>query len=124
MSTKATDRTRYKSWYKKKPIVKNLHVFGCKALVHVPKELRKKLDAKSADHIFVGYSEESKAFILINAKTGALKTSHDATFFDGNLNGNPINAKTSSEIEYVFRKPILEKIKIKEAIAKNQRIQV
>ena len=125
LPTKATDRTPYESWYKEKPIVKNLHVFGCKALVHVPKELRKKLDAESAGHIFIGYSEESKAFRFINAKTGSLKTSRNATFFDGNFNGNPINAEDQNQkYSMFFVTPILEKTKIKEAIAKNQRIQV
>jgi hypothetical protein len=37
-----------------KPSVANLHVFGCKAHVHVPKEQRGKFDAKSKTCLFVG----------------------------------------------------------------------
>jgi hypothetical protein len=36
--------TRYKAWDGRKPLLKQLRVFGCFAFVHVLKEKRKKLD--------------------------------------------------------------------------------
>ena len=47
-------RTPYKAWDGRKPSLKHLHVFGCLAFVHVPKEKRKKLDTKATPGIFVG----------------------------------------------------------------------
>ena len=37
----------YEKWFGTKTDVSNLRIFGCRAMVHVPKEKRKKLDAKS-----------------------------------------------------------------------------
>ena len=33
----------------------HLHVFGCKAFVHIPKDERSKLDAKTRPCVFIGY---------------------------------------------------------------------
>ena len=48
--TRATgnDKSPYECWTQKKPLLKNLKVFGCHAYVHVPRERRSKLDARSA----------------------------------------------------------------------------
>lgn len=54
--------TPYESWYKKRPDVSHLRIFGSRTFVHIPESLRKKLDPKSREGIFVGYSETSKAF--------------------------------------------------------------
>ena len=50
-----TKETPYQRWWKKKPDVSNLNVFGCAAYVHIPKEKRKKLDNKSMKCVFMGY---------------------------------------------------------------------
>ena len=42
----------------------HLKVFGCVSYAHVPDELRKKLDNKGHKCIFVGYSEDKKAYKL------------------------------------------------------------
>ncbi len=54
--------TPYESWYKKRPDVSHLRFFGSRTFVNIPKSLRKKLDPKSREGIFVGYCETSKAF--------------------------------------------------------------
>ena len=38
--------TPYEKWFGTKPDVSNLRLFGCRAMVHVPKEKSKKLDAQ------------------------------------------------------------------------------
>ena len=38
--------------------VSHLKIFGCVAYAHVPDELRKKLDKKRKNCIFVGYYED------------------------------------------------------------------
>ncbi len=54
--------TPYESWYKKRPDVSHLRIFGSRTFVHIPESLHKKLDPKSREGIFVGYCETSKAF--------------------------------------------------------------
>ena len=45
------------AWTRRKPSYGHLHVFGCEAYMHVPKELRKKLDSKSFKGIFLGMTQ-------------------------------------------------------------------
>ena len=52
------------SWTCMNHSVSHLKLFGCGAYAHVPDELRKKLDKKEKKCIFVGYSEETKAYKL------------------------------------------------------------
>lgn len=47
----------------------HIRVFGCLAYAHLPKELRGKLDDRSAKCIFTGYNEQSKAYKLYNPVT-------------------------------------------------------
>ena len=42
--------------------VSHLKVFGCIAYVHIPDELRTKLDPKAEKCIFIGYSLEQKGY--------------------------------------------------------------
>lgn len=51
-----TKQNPYELWESKKPDVSNICVFGCDVFVHVPKELRQKLDAKAWKGTFVGYA--------------------------------------------------------------------
>ena len=44
--------------------VSHLNFFCCVAYTHVPDELRKKLDKKGQKCIFIGYSEDTKAYKL------------------------------------------------------------
>lgn len=53
-------------WSNMKPDLSMLRVFGCKAMAHIPKVQRSKLAAKSIECIFIGYSEQSKAYRLYN----------------------------------------------------------
>jgi len=49
--------------------ISHLRVFGCVAYAHVPYERRGKLDDKSEKCMFIGYSEQSKAYKLYNHVT-------------------------------------------------------
>ena len=49
--------------------VSHLKVFGCIAYVHIPDELRKKLDPKAEKCIFIGYSLEQKGYCCYNPIT-------------------------------------------------------
>jgi len=87
-STSAVDgKTPYEAWYDKKPTVRHFRVFGCLEYAHVPKEHRKKLDAKSEPCVFIGYSDESKAYRLYNPKTKKTLVSWDVIFEEGKVYG-------------------------------------
>lgn len=74
--------TPYETWYGKKPNIEHLRVFGSSAFVHIPKEDRQKLDAKSERCLFVGYSEGQKAWRFWNPVTRKIKVSRDATIYE------------------------------------------
>ena len=46
-----------------------MRIFGCVAYTHVPDEFRRKLDNKGEKCIFIGYSDELKAYKLYNLIT-------------------------------------------------------
>ena len=64
----------------KKPDLSHLKVFGCICYVHVPNELRTKLDAKAEKCIFLGYSLEHKGYRCYNPITRKLRISRDVVF--------------------------------------------
>ena len=74
------DVTPEEKYTGKKPDVSHLKVFGCIAYVHVPNELRTKLDPKAEKCIFIGYSLEQKGYRCYNPATRQLRVSRDVVF--------------------------------------------
>ena len=60
------DKNLHELWTGKKPSVEHLKVFGCDTYVHVPKEIRSKLDDKDKKCIFIGYKDGMKGYNLSN----------------------------------------------------------
>jgi hypothetical protein len=84
-------------WTGEKIDLSHLKVFGCKAQVHVPKQLRRKLDSKSKEYIMVGYSENTKGYRLQNVNNPrSIIIARDVTFIE--LTQNNVK-KQSVEIE-------------------------
>lgn len=80
-STRAlNNKTPDEAYYGTKPSVSHLRKFGCECFVHIPSERRKKLDDKSKKCIFLGYSEESKAYRLYDVEDKKIVTSRDVVF--------------------------------------------
>lgn len=78
-------RTAPEQLFTGKPVdLTHLRVFGCLAYAHVPKELRKKLSARSQPGVFVGYDDCSKAWRLAILRNGHWRTtlSHDVHFLE------------------------------------------
>ena len=48
-------------WYKRKPNLNCLRVWGCRAIVRVSENKRKKLGERGFDCIFIGYAHHSHA---------------------------------------------------------------
>lgn len=80
--------TPEEAWTGRKPDVKAFRIFGSKAMVHIPKQCRKKLDSKSKECIFVGYSEDSKAYRLYDPANRSIVTSRDVVFFETEISTN------------------------------------
>ena len=78
--TKALEKTPHEEWSGEKPTIKHLRPFGCKAYVHVPVQKHSKLDSKSVEGIFIGYSEESKAYRIFDAIKREVNVTHDVIF--------------------------------------------
>ena len=72
-------QTPWELFYGSKPDISGMRVFGAKAYVHVPKQLRQKLDPVSQTGIFVGYELHSKAYRLL-LDTGKISISRDVIF--------------------------------------------
>nr|GFA37104.1 zinc finger, CCHC-type [Tanacetum cinerariifolium] len=61
---KRNKTTPYELWYKKRPNLAFLRVWGCRAVVRLHDPKRKTLVEKGIDCIFVGYAEHSKAYSI------------------------------------------------------------
>ena len=61
-STSRSHTTPYEAWWGLKPSLNHLRIFGCSAFIHAEKHTRTKLKPKSRPGMFLGYSEESKAY--------------------------------------------------------------
>jgi len=75
-----SDYTPFEAYFGIPPSVSHLRPFGCPTFVHIPAPLRKKLDPKAQQGIFVGYSDESKAFRIWIPGQSRVITSRDVTF--------------------------------------------
>ena len=62
------------------PEVHNLKIFGCHAYLHVPKEKISKLDPSGKKGIFVGYSDQSKAYKIYIPCFHKIEFNIDVTF--------------------------------------------
>ncbi|MCO5596320.1 hypothetical protein L7F22_050381 [Adiantum nelumboides] len=69
-----------KKFSSKKSDLGHLKVFGCIAYVHVPDELRTKLDPKVEKCIFIEYSLEQKGYKCYNPVTRHVRVSRDVVF--------------------------------------------
>ncbi|KAF8377730.1 hypothetical protein HHK36_031114 [Tetracentron sinense] len=74
------NKTPQEAWSGYKPSVSHLKIFGCIAYAQVPEAKKKKLDDRGEKCIFIGYSEESKAYKLYNPLTNKVVVSRDVIF--------------------------------------------
>ena len=71
-----------KIWFGKNVNYDHLHVFDCKAFVHIPKDERSKLDAKTRQCIFIGYGEDEFGYIFYDPIEKKLVRSRDIQFME------------------------------------------
>ena len=88
--------TPYKQWYRRKPKVSHLRVFGCMAYAHIPDVKRQKLHKKAEKLRFVGYSKKSKGYRLFNEDTRKNVTRRDVIFNETDFGHSGIKAETEA----------------------------
>ncbi|GBP72018.1 Retrovirus-related Pol polyprotein from transposon TNT 1-94 [Eumeta japonica] len=81
-------KTPEEVWSGHKPNVSHMKVFGCEAMVHLPKEKRKKWDPKAQKMIFIGYCENTKGYRFIIPNTRTVIKSRDAVFLESTVKRN------------------------------------
>ncbi|GJT57782.1 retrovirus-related pol polyprotein from transposon TNT 1-94 [Tanacetum coccineum] len=77
---KFTNKTRYEILRNRKPSLEYLKVFGCKVFILNTKVHLIKFDPKSYEGVFLGYSQTSKAYIVLNKETMRIEESLNVTF--------------------------------------------
>ena len=63
-----------------KPAIDHLRILRCTAYIHINKQLRTKLDAKSTKCILVGYGDDCKVYHVWDPKTDKVYHSQDVIF--------------------------------------------
>jgi len=98
LPSKAVNKTPYEVWNGEKPDLKHVRVFGSKAHAHVPSERRLKWDSHSAEGIFVGYSETSKGYRILDPRTGKVTISRTVIFDEGAQQFQKVADKTDEDV--------------------------
>ena len=101
-------------YFRATPILRHLTVFSSIAYVHVPKEKRRKLDAKAEKCILASYSDEQKCSKCYNPRTKQARVSRDVVFDESaswylpptpDLDSNPSTDDEVSEAEMPPNEP-------------------
>lgn len=94
-------------WSGKKPDLSHFKVFGSVAMAMIPKEKRKKFDAKSKQLIFVGYCENQKGYRLLDMETNQIVACRDVTVME-HPNDFVNLDKQGDEFKFIFDDEISE----------------
>ncbi|GKE38266.1 retrovirus-related pol polyprotein from transposon TNT 1-94, partial [Tanacetum coccineum] len=92
-------KTPYELFKGKKPSLKYLKVFGRKCFILNTKDYLSKFDPKSTKGIFLGYSPNSKAYIILNKETIKIKESHNVKFDESPPKSPPLEDDDVLECE-------------------------
>ncbi|GJW41167.1 retrovirus-related pol polyprotein from transposon TNT 1-94, partial [Tanacetum coccineum] len=87
-------KTPYELLKGRKPTLDYFRVFGSKCFILNTKDYLTKFDPKSYEGIFLGYSQNSKAYIILNKHTRKVKESLNVTFDE-----TPPPSKTSPLVD-------------------------
>jgi hypothetical protein len=100
---KGTSVTLYELWRERKPTVKHFHVFGSKCYILADREQRRKLDPKSDEGIFLGYSTNSRAYRVYSSRTKVVMESYNVVV-------NDVETEKVDNVEYDVETsgPVLE----------------
>lgn len=80
ITTTVKGKTPEEAWSSVKPKVDYFRTFGCIAYVHISYQKMSKLDSKSKKCVFLGVSDESKAYRLYDPTTKQVIICKDVVF--------------------------------------------
>ncbi|GBP01231.1 Retrovirus-related Pol polyprotein from transposon TNT 1-94 [Eumeta japonica] len=103
-------KTPEEVWSGRKPDLSHMRIFGCEAMMHIPKEKLKKWDSKSCKMIFVGYCEDSKGYRLLDPKTKTVTKSRDVVFLENSIKTDtvPVTLSDTKKQQQVSRNSLSE----------------
>ena len=106
LPTSLIEKTPYELWNNKKPKLNFLKTYGCKALIHIPNEKRSKFDNRSKVYYFVGSSQNSKGYRLVDLESKKVVVSRDVNFFENifpltNIDDNNLEDLITNETDKV-----------------------
>jgi hypothetical protein len=87
-------KTPYEILKGRKPTLDYFRVFGSKCFILNKKDYLTEFDPKSYEGVFLGYSQNSKAYVVLNKETMKVKESLNVTFDE-----SPPPTKTSSLVD-------------------------
>ncbi len=88
--------TPYHHWMGKVPNLSHFRVFGSKCWYVVPRKNVRKLDPRSNEGMFIGYSTQSKGYKIWDPAFNKIVVSRDVRF-DESMSCNPSNFRSPSE---------------------------
>lgn len=89
-------------WKGCKPDVSYFRMFGSPAFTHVKDELRRKLDPKAVECVFVGYCENSKSFRICNPATRKTIIRRDVIFKKETVNKQVSSGEVPDYDSFLF----------------------
>ena len=82
------NKTPFELFFGRKPDLKNIRVFGCRATIHIPSEKRDKLDPTAKSGIFLGFPNNADgAFALVDGQNFPIIHGRNISFNEDILPG-------------------------------------
>ncbi|KAI3699840.1 hypothetical protein L2E82_44425 [Cichorium intybus] len=100
--------TPYEVLNRRKPNVKFLHIFGCRCFILNLKDYLTKFNEKAEEGIFLGYSQESKSYRVMNKRTRKIEETFNLRFDDYYIKKSLHPFPMSS----IFPKPVVDAVPI------------
>jgi hypothetical protein len=78
-----------------------MRIFGCDTFIHVLKDKRRKLESKSHPGMFLGYSDESKAYRVWDKISKRVSITRDVLFHE-NITSTPLTTARPTNVLVLF----------------------
>ena len=90
------DKTPFELWHGKRADIGDFRIFGSEVYVHIPKERRKRLDAKAKKCIFIRYGNDVKGYRMLDPETNKVEVACDVRFLSSELSTEISESKDDS----------------------------
>ena len=97
--------TPFKKFFDKTPDLSHFRVFGCQAFMYLEKAKRKKLESRALEGFLLGYSNNSKSYLIEISNSAELiaKSSRNVKFNKTSFPGKTLFANNESGSEFCLR---------------------